>query len=121
MKPQLSILLVERDSIALLALTKNLEDLGFTEILVAKGKTDAHDILANKKVDLIFFDPQVYAPNDLRQWLNKNLIHVLALVPSGYSDQNAKITVKNQEVGVEDVLLKPFNYDQLQSLMVKWA
>lgn len=111
------ILIVDDSRVMRLALTKALNNLGFTNILEASDGDEAINTLLYQRVDLILLDMDMPKMNGLEVLATINTNPILKGVPAIVisATEQTDLIVQCIEAGAEDYLVKPANETLLRA------
>lgn len=111
------ILFIDDDSTVLMVGEIMLRNLGY-EVITAEGGKEGIDLI-KKDIDLVLLDlmlPDLYGLDVLEHIKdNKELRHIPIVIQTGIND-NTEIE-KAYKFGAADVLLKPYNKDDLKEML----
>lgn len=119
----MKILLVDDETVALRALEKRVDWLkyGFTNIYTAENAIEARKILGEHQIDLILCDIEMPGENglELLQSTKEQYPLTESIIITCHADFNyLKKAMKN---GIRDYILKPIDYEELDSLLQQFA
>lgn len=114
-----TILVVDDDPVALLALDKTLTARGY-EVTTAQSGADAIELLSKQHFDLLLTDLVMEDPNGMEVLKEAKNRHpeIMALILTGFADMESAISALRHDA--DDYLQKPLNPDEL-SLRVSGA